>query len=132
MSKVSPESFRSAMSTRDRPKQRSSRESRPHEGDKQEEHEWERSPVEPPISREGDQLSPPAETEESTGEGSASTSDSCERDDPATSTSRREEAAESPDPAEAEAHVAPPPASPTEKRRKGGEETSREPMRDPL
>ena len=52
---------------RERAQRRSSRESRPHEGDKREERE--RSPVEPPISRESDQRSPPAETEESTREG---------------------------------------------------------------
>ena len=38
------------------------------EGDEQEERERERSPVEPPISQEGDRRSPPAETEESTRE----------------------------------------------------------------
>ena len=55
---------------RERAQRRSSRSSRPLEGDEQEEHEWERerSPVEPPISQEGDRRSPPAETEESTGE----------------------------------------------------------------
>ena len=71
-------------------------------------------PVELPISREGDQRSPPAETEESTWEGSTSTRDSCERDDPATPTPGREEAAESLAPAEAEAPAVPPLSAPTE------------------
>ena len=60
---------------RERAQRRSSQESLPREGDKWEEREREQSPVEPPISREGDQRSSPAETEESTGEGSASTSE---------------------------------------------------------
>ena len=52
-------------------------------------------------------------------EGSASTSNSCEHNDPATATPGREEAAESLAPAQAEALVAPPPpplSSPTERR----------------
>ena len=65
-------------------------ESRPREGDECEEHERERSPVDFPIPRECDRRSHPAETEEATGEGSASTRDSCERDDPATPTPVRE------------------------------------------
>ena len=61
---------------RERAQRRSSRESRPREGDKREEHDPERAPVEQPILREDDRRSPPAETEESTGEGSSSKRDS--------------------------------------------------------
>ena len=87
---------------RERAQRCSSRSSRPREGDEWKEHERERSPVEPPISQEGDRRSPHAETEQSTGEGSASTRDSWECDDPTTPTPGREEAAESLVPAETE------------------------------
>ena len=100
----------------ERAQRRPSREFRPLEGDKREEREWEQSPVDSPILQEHDRRSPPAETEESTGEGSASTGDFCERDDPATLITGREEAAQSLALAKAEA-LAPPPSplsSPTE------------------
>ena len=97
---------------RERAQRRPSRESRPREGNKREEREHERSLVDPPISRERDRRSCPAEIEEATREGSASTGDSCEHDDPATPTQGRDEAAESLVPAEAKALAAPPPPPP--------------------
>ena len=108
----------------ERAQRRPSREFRPLEGDKREEREWEQSPVDLPILQEHDRRSPPAETEESIGEGSASTGDFCERDDPATLIPGREEAAQSLALAKAEA-LAPPPSplsSPTEMAGGGGTE----------
>ena len=86
--------------------------SRPRKGEDREEREQEPSSVDSPISQECDRRSRPAETEEATEEGSASTSDSYELEDPATPTPRREEAAESLAPPKAEG-LAPTPYSPT-------------------
>ena len=113
-----------ARDDREPPQRRCSRESRPLVGDRREEREQGRSPVEPPTPREDDQRSPTGGLEDSTGEGSASTRDSCERDDPATPTPWREEAAELLTPAEAEALVAPP--SPPPPNGGMGEERPRE------
>ena len=105
---ATPETGHAAPRDRERAQQRSSQESQPLKGDRREERERERSPGKPPNPREGDRRSPPGGLEESTGEGSASTMDSCEHDDPTTSTPGREEAAESLAPAEAEAPPLPP------------------------
>ena len=115
---------------RERAQRRSSRKSRPHEGDERNEREQQRSLVDSPISRERDRRSRPAEKEEATREGSASTGDSCERDDPTTPTLGREEAAESPEYTEAEAlaatHPPPPPLLPN------GGRWERRPHKNPL
>ena len=68
----------------ERAQRRPPRDSRPQEGEDREEREWERASVDSPISLESDRRSRSAETQEATEEGAASTSDSCERENPTT------------------------------------------------